>query len=209
VAGGEGVDRDDPYRVLQVDPGACPQVIAAAFTVLREMVLRSEADDAPRQLARLGAAHRTLSDPERRAAHDLARGVSVRPLDEDLLQEALTLAVANAAPAEVMPVAPGPPGWTLSRREAFLEFHRARLGGLSGPAREQAFAILVEGRPVGVGRIGVPSQATVHEIGLWLGRSARGRGIEAAALRALAETARDHGAESVIARDHTGAAGPG
>lgn len=53
-----------------MDPEACPQVIEAAFTVLREMVLRSDADDAPRQLARLGAAHRTLSDPERRAAHD-------------------------------------------------------------------------------------------------------------------------------------------
>lgn len=56
--------------MLQVDPSACPQVIDAAFTVLREMVLRSDDDDAPRRLARLGAAHRTLSDPERRAAHD-------------------------------------------------------------------------------------------------------------------------------------------
>ena len=53
-----------------MDPEACPQVIEAAFTVLREMVLRGDADDAPRQLARLGAAHRTLADPGRRAAHD-------------------------------------------------------------------------------------------------------------------------------------------
>ena len=64
----------DPYRELQVNPRACPEVIEAAFVVLREMVLRSEADDAPRRLARLSAAHRTLADPERRAAHDRARG---------------------------------------------------------------------------------------------------------------------------------------
>jgi hypothetical protein len=64
----------NPYRELQVDPRACPEVIAAAFAVLREMVLRSEADDAPRRLARLNAAYRTLSDPDRRARHDAARG---------------------------------------------------------------------------------------------------------------------------------------
>ncbi|MGD9694772.1 MAG: hypothetical protein AB7V42_03815 [Thermoleophilia bacterium] len=60
----------DPYRVLQVQPDACPQVIDAAFGALREMVLRDRSDDAPRRLARLNAAHRILADPERRAAHD-------------------------------------------------------------------------------------------------------------------------------------------
>lgn len=75
MAGRQELGRDglpDPYRELQVDPAACPEVISAAFAVLREMVLRSEAPDAPRRLARLNAAHRTLSDPERRAAHDAA-----------------------------------------------------------------------------------------------------------------------------------------
>ena len=71
VAGREGVD---PYRVLQVDPGACPEVIEAAFTVLREMALRSGDDDAPQRLALLMAAHRILSDPARRAALDEGRG---------------------------------------------------------------------------------------------------------------------------------------
>jgi hypothetical protein len=52
-------------RALQVDPSACPEVVEAAFTVLREMVLRSDADDAPRQLARLGAAHRVLTEAAR------------------------------------------------------------------------------------------------------------------------------------------------
>lgn len=57
MAGRQGVD---PHRVLQVQPDACPEVIDAAFGVLREMVLRSGADDAPRRLAELMAAHRHL-----------------------------------------------------------------------------------------------------------------------------------------------------
>jgi DnaJ-class molecular chaperone len=68
VARREGLS--DPYRALQVDPEACAEVIEAAFRVLREMTLRSDDEDAPRRLARLMAAHRTLADPARRAAWD-------------------------------------------------------------------------------------------------------------------------------------------
>ncbi|MBJ7457117.1 MAG: hypothetical protein JHC74_13765, partial [Thermoleophilia bacterium] len=132
-----------------MDPGACPQVIDAAFTVLREMVLRSDDDDAPRELARLGRAYRTLGDPGRRAEHDLLRGVSLRALDDEVVDELLTLAVANASPEEVMPALDGPPGWTLPRREAFLAYHRARMGGDG----ERILAVEVEGRPVGAGRL--------------------------------------------------------
>ncbi|WP_217915908.1 hypothetical protein [Miltoncostaea marina] len=69
---------DDHYRVLEVDPRARPEVIAAAFAVLRELCLRSDDDDAPRRLAALNAAHRTLADPARRAAYDDARGPGAR-----------------------------------------------------------------------------------------------------------------------------------
>jgi heme-degrading monooxygenase HmoA len=113
VAGREGLDLD-PYRELQVDPGACPEVIAAAFGVLREMVLRSDDDDAPRRLARLNAAHRTLTDPELRAAHDaggwhLAQvnvALPLEPLDSPRMagfSEALepVNAVADASPGFV------------------------------------------------------------------------------------------------------------
>ncbi len=73
MAGREGLADPDPYRELQVHPEACPEVIEAAFAVLREMTLRSHDDDAPGRLARLMAAHRVLTDPERRAALDAAR----------------------------------------------------------------------------------------------------------------------------------------
>jgi curved DNA-binding protein CbpA len=48
-------------------------VIEAAFGVLREQALRDPSDAAPRRLAELNAAHRVLSDPEARAAHDAER----------------------------------------------------------------------------------------------------------------------------------------
>lgn len=74
MAGRQGVGgSSDPYRELQVDRAACPQVIDAAFAVLREMTLRSDDEDAPRRLARLMAAHRILSDPARRAQLDADR----------------------------------------------------------------------------------------------------------------------------------------
>ncbi len=51
---------DDHHRTLQVHPEACPEVIDAAYAALREMVLRDESDDAPRRLAALMRAHRSL-----------------------------------------------------------------------------------------------------------------------------------------------------
>ena len=51
-----------------MQPDACREVVDAAFEALREMVLRSDADDAPRRLAELNAAHRALAGgarPER------------------------------------------------------------------------------------------------------------------------------------------------
>jgi hypothetical protein len=57
---GAGTPDDDPHRTLQVDPGACDEVIDAAFRVLREMALRDESDDAPARLVALMRAHRAL-----------------------------------------------------------------------------------------------------------------------------------------------------
>jgi hypothetical protein len=48
----------EAFRVLQVDPAACRQVVDAAFGVLREMCLRDDGQDAPRRLAELTLAHR-------------------------------------------------------------------------------------------------------------------------------------------------------
>jgi len=52
------VTEREAFRVLQVDPQACPEVIRAAFTVLREMCLRQDGDEAPQRLAELNLALR-------------------------------------------------------------------------------------------------------------------------------------------------------
>jgi heme-degrading monooxygenase HmoA len=114
VAGRQVGGAPDPYRVLQVHPDARPEVIAAAFGVLREMILASDADDAPRRLADLNAAHRTLADPLLRAAHDagghhLAQvniALPLEPLDSPLLGAfvdalAPVNAIADASPGFV------------------------------------------------------------------------------------------------------------
>jgi hypothetical protein len=82
VAGREGVAPPDPYRVLQVRPEACPEVVEAAFGALREMILRSDADDAPARLAELNLARRMAG--ERAAAERLPES-RVQPPHADRL----------------------------------------------------------------------------------------------------------------------------
>jgi hypothetical protein len=97
-----------------VQPDARPEVVDAAFGALREIVLRSDADDAPARLAELMAAHRTLGDPVLRAAPDaggwhLAQvniALPREPLDAPLLADFVAAlapvnAVADASPGFV------------------------------------------------------------------------------------------------------------
>jgi hypothetical protein len=61
-------ERLRPYRVLQVDPAACPEVIEAAFRVLREQACRDDSDAGGRRLAELNRAHREVTERARRKA---------------------------------------------------------------------------------------------------------------------------------------------
>ncbi len=54
----------DPYAVLEVHTDARPEVIEAAFTVLREMAA-TDVNDGARWLARLNWARRVLMSPHR------------------------------------------------------------------------------------------------------------------------------------------------
>ena len=58
----------EAYRVLELHPSARPEVVRAAFTALREICLREDADDAPRRLAELNLAFRTVTVHERTPA---------------------------------------------------------------------------------------------------------------------------------------------
>lgn len=114
--------------------------------------------------------------------------VTLRALDEPLLVALLDAAVAGAEPAEVMPPVAGAAGWTDAARAAFLTFHRSRSVGALAPV-ERTWVILHGEAVVGAGRL--ESVAGVQEVGLWLARGARGRGIGRIALRELLARAGD------------------
>jgi RimJ/RimL family protein N-acetyltransferase len=119
-------------------------------------------------------------------------------INDDVLERLLATAVTDADPAEVMAPVAGPAGWTAQRQDAFRAFHRARRGGLTGALHESTFAVAADGRIVGSARLELKEPGTL-EAGLWLARSARGRGIGTAVLQALLEEAARAGAATVAA----------
>ncbi|GAT69833.1 GCN5 family acetyltransferase [Planomonospora sphaerica] len=129
--------------------------------------------------------------------------VTLQPLDETSLRELLDAAVADADPLEVMPPVDGPAGWTAGRRQAFLDFHRAR--SLSGEPVETTYVIRVGEEAVGAARL-CPIEDAGHavEAGIWIGRSHRGSGVGGAVLRRLFELARAGGARRLFASTTAG-----
>ncbi|GIJ32233.1 GNAT family N-acetyltransferase [Micromonospora sediminimaris] len=125
--------------------------------------------------------------------------VRLEPVDERNLEPLLSVAVAEAEPADVMPPVEAPAGWSNARREAFREFHRASFGGLDATARSAMYAIVAGGEVVGMIRMSRRDEPGVAEVGMWLGRSARGQGIGAAALRELLHLAAAAGLRTVVA----------
>jgi len=58
-------ERLEACRALQVDPAACPEVVEAAFRVLRELACRDGSPAGGRRLVELNRAHRLLSQEAR------------------------------------------------------------------------------------------------------------------------------------------------
>lgn len=130
--------------------------------------------------------------------------VRLAPVDEGNLEALLSVAVAEADPDEVMPPVTAPPGWSEARREAFRAFHRQHYGGLAGPTRTAMYAILVGGDVLGMIRMAWRAEPGTVETGIWLGRSARGLGLGATALRALLAEAAAVGVRRVVAETTVG-----
>jgi RimJ/RimL family protein N-acetyltransferase len=127
--------------------------------------------------------------------------VMLTPLDEAALTRLLEAAEAGADPLEVMPPVGGPPGWTPARRAAFLAFHRARCLD-PATAVERTWVIDTDGTAVGAARLEPHGDAV--EAGIWLARTARGRGIGRQVTALLLEEARASGAERFIASTTAG-----
>ncbi len=140
----------------------------------------------------------TSADRAGRLRH-VASAVRLEPVDERNLEPLLSVAAAEAEPGEVMPPVEAPAGWSLARREAFREFHRASFAGLDGPTGSQMYAILVGGEVVGMIRMTRCDEPGTVETGMWLGLSARGQGIGVAALRELLNVAARAGMRAVVA----------
>jgi RimJ/RimL family protein N-acetyltransferase len=135
------------------------------------------------------------------------RDVQLVPVDERLLAQLLSLAVAQTKPEEVMPPCEAPPGWSESRRAAFCDFYRSHHAGLDGPTRTLMYAILLNGDVVGMIRMARRDEAETMETGIWLGNSVRGKGVGGAALRLILREAARVGARRVVA-DTTAANAP-
>lgn len=69
----------DPYKILQVDPDAEPEVIRAAYRVLALKYHPDVATGSEDRMAVLNQAWGMLRDAEARAAYDRARAEALRP----------------------------------------------------------------------------------------------------------------------------------
>jgi RimJ/RimL family protein N-acetyltransferase len=125
--------------------------------------------------------------------------VRLMPVDERLLQQLLSVAVAETQPDEVMPPVDAPPGWSEPRINAFCAFYRSHQAGLDGPTRTRMYAILFNGDVVGMIRMARRDDKDTLETGMWLGKSARGHGIGVAALRLLLGEAASTGVRAIVA----------
>ena len=106
--------------------------------------------------------------------------VRIDPLDERGLGDLLEAAVAGADPAEVLPAAAGAT-WDDTLRARFLAFHRGR--ALAPDPVERTWVVRADGHAVGALRLEPGPDG--DEVGIWLVRDARGRGLGSAAVRQL------------------------
>jgi hypothetical protein len=96
----------DYYALLQVAPGADPEVISAAY---RRLALRYHPDrnagtDAAAMMVRINEAYEVLSDPRKRAAYDEARSTSTpEPPLPPSERNAVSLDHANPTPLRLEP----------------------------------------------------------------------------------------------------------
>ncbi|HEU5055937.1 MAG TPA: DnaJ domain-containing protein [Kofleriaceae bacterium] len=68
----------DAYRVLQVDPHADPDVIAAAYRVLARRLHPDRGGADADRMAELNAAYARIRDPEERRAYDRERRAGIQ-----------------------------------------------------------------------------------------------------------------------------------
>lgn len=121
--------------------------------------------------------------------------VRLSPLTEAAVPALSDVAVADAAPSEVMPPVDGPgEEWTPARAAAFGDFLRSRL---AEPGRV-SYLITVDDAPAGVIRLDLLPDGT-RETGYWIARSHRRKGVATRAVGLVLPEAKALGAALVVA----------
>ncbi len=112
--------------------------------------------------------------------------IRLRPLDDPGLERLLALAVADADPGDVMP-----PGWRPDLVDEFRDFYRG--------FQSDSYEIVHDDHTVGMIRL-----TATGETGMWVARSARGRGVGVQALSRVVERAVLRGIPVLHAHTTTG-----
>ncbi|MDQ3765372.1 MAG: GNAT family N-acetyltransferase [Actinomycetota bacterium] len=130
--------------------------------------------------------------------------VSLVDVDELILEWLVNAAISDASANDVTaPVTLGDE-WSPTRVAWLKDFHRNRRDGLSGPAREITWAILVGDQVVGSVRLKQTAVPGILETGIWLIRRVRGQGVGQRAMADVLQTAAALGALGVRAETTAG-----
>lgn len=138
----------------------------------------------------------TAPEPGHEPASD---DVYLTDVNEQTLTQLLAVATRDAAADEVTPPLNSDGAWSPARAQWFLDYHRSRREGLTGPAAEATWAVWLSGAVVGSVRLKRTDEPGQGEAGIWLARDARRRGIAPAAMEVLLQTAQTHGIRSMTA----------
>ena len=116
-----------------------------------------------------------------------------------MLDQIVHAATTDATADEVTPAMAVGNEWTSQRIAWLRSYHLANREGLAGPTREATWAAVEFGAVLGSARMKLTDQAGVVEAGIWLTRSARGRGIGSAVMKAIIAEATKAGARELCA----------
>ncbi len=133
--------------------------------------------------------------------------IELAPVDDIVLRQLVRAAITEAMADEVTPPLTPGPSWTPKRVAWLRDYHHRCRTGLTGPAGEATWAVVVKQEVVGSVRLKNTEKNGVLETGIWLTRNARGRGIGRTAITAVLREAALLGANQVRVDTTTGNTG--
>lgn len=115
-------------------------------------------------------------------------------VDDEVLERLVRAATEGAAPDEVTPSLTPGATWTPERVAWLRDFHRDRRAGLAGAAAEVTWAVILEDAVIGSVRLRRTEEIDAFEVGVWLTREVRGRGLGRTIMAEVVEQSKALGA---------------